>query len=70
MKKLNYSLEQLMKDARNKFDWNVDRVTLASQFARVNEITELPTMLVEFDQKDMEKFYLGLIKSLEGEIFK
>ena len=70
MKKLNYSLEQLMKDARNKFDWNVDRITLASQFARVNEITELPTMLVEFDQKDMEKFYLGLIKSLEGEIFK
>lgn len=70
MKQLDYSLDQLIKDVRNKFDWNVDRVTLASQFARVKEITELPTMLVEFDQKEMEKFYLDLIKSLEGDIFK
>lgn len=70
MKQLDYSLDQLMKDARSKFDWNVDRVTLASQFARVKEITELPTMLKEFKQEKMEKFYLNLIKSLEGEIFK
>jgi hypothetical protein len=47
-------------------------VTLASQFIKVKELKqeEFPKMLVKFDTKDMERFFLGLAKSLEAEIFK
>lgn len=70
MKSIDYNLDQLIRDAKAKFDWHIDRVTLASQFMKVKEIKDMPTMLVPFNQKDMEKFFLKLAKSLEGEILK
>ena len=66
----NYPLDQLIRDSKAKFDWHIDKVTLASQFVKVKEIMDLPTMLVPFNQKDMKKFFLDLAKSLEGGIFK
>jgi|SRR3989344_2268826 len=70
LKTTDYSLDQLIKDARVKFDWYIDKITLASQFVKVKSLSGFPTMLVEFNKKDMEKFYLKLAKSLESEIFK
>lgn len=68
----NYSLERLIIDAKIKFDWHIDNITLASQFTRVKDltITDVPKMLVPFNQKAMEKFFLGLAKSLKSQIFK
>ena len=70
MQAFDYSLGQLIKDSKVKFDWHIDQVTLASQFIKVKEFGDFPTMLVPFDKKDMEKFFLALAKSLEGGIFK
>ena len=70
MKTTGYSLNQLIKDAKIKFDWHIDKVTLASQLIKVKEISDMPTILVPFDRKDMEKFFLKLAKSLETDIFK
>jgi len=72
MQKGDYSLEKLIMDAKAKFDWDIDRVSLASQFIRVKELRqdEFPKMFVPFDKKDMEKFFLDLAKSLENNIFK
>lgn len=70
VKSYDYSLDQLIKNAKAKFDWHIDKVTLASQFVKVKEISDLPTMLKPFNQKDMEKFFLDLAKSLESKIFK
>jgi len=53
----NYSLERLIIDAKIKFDWHIDNITLASQFARVKDLSL------------MEKFFLELSKSLKGQIF-
>lgn len=68
----NYSLERLIVDAKTKFDWHIDNITLASQFARVKDlsITDIPKMLVPFNQKAMEKSFLNLAKSLKNRIFK
>ncbi|MBI3384876.1 nucleotidyl transferase AbiEii/AbiGii toxin family protein [Candidatus Gottesmanbacteria bacterium] len=67
----NYSLERLIVDAKTKFDWHIDNITLASQFTRAKDLslTELPKILVPFNQKDMEKFFLGLARSLKNKIF-
>lgn len=72
LKKLRYSLSKLILDAKAKFDWHIDPVTLGSQFFKVKDFpkSDFPKMLIDFDQKAMEKFFTDLAKSLEKEIFK
>jgi hypothetical protein len=64
-----FSLEQILHRMEEKFSMTVDPFFVTSQFLRVKDITDLPTMLIPFDKKEMEDFYLKLAKSLEGEIF-
>ena len=66
----NYSLDKLILDAKAKFDWDIDRVTLASQFTRVKDFKDMPVMLKPFNRKKMEDFFLALAKQFEDEIFK
>ena len=70
LKSFNYSLDKLISDAKAKFDWHIDKVTLASQFVKVKELDDLPTILVPFDKKEMEEFFLKLAISLDSKIFK
>jgi predicted nucleotidyltransferase component of viral defense system len=73
-KKENYNLDDLIINSKAKFDWDIDRVNLTSQFLRakdfLKETKAFPKMLVPFNPKEMENFFLKLAKSLEGEIFK
>lgn len=68
----DYSLDKLILDAKAKFDWYIDSVTLSSQFLKVKEFNkeDFPKMLVSFDRKAMEDFFINLARSLEKEIFK
>lgn len=66
----NYPLDKLIIDAKAKFDWHIEKSTLASQFLRVKDFTDEPLMLVPLDRKKMEDFFLKLSKSLEKDIFK
>lgn len=57
MKSIDYTLDQLIRDAKVKFDWHIDQATLASQFIKVKEIEDLPTILASFNRKDMDNFF-------------
>ena len=73
LKKEKFDLGSLIINSKAKFDWDIDRVNLASQFIRIKEFIkskDYPKMLVPFDQKKMTEFFLKLAKSLENEIFK
>lgn len=70
LKKRDYTLDKLIMDAKAKFDWHIDRGNLGSQFTRVIEFDEIPHMLIPFDKKEMEDFFLKLAKGLEEEIFE
>ena len=70
MQRYNYSLDKLILDAKAKFDWDIDRITLASQFLRVRDIDESAIVIVPFDKKEMDVFFLKLAKELEKKIFK
>lgn len=70
MQSYNYSLDKLILDAKAKFDWDIDRVTLASQFTRVKDFNEIPVILKPFNKKKMEEFFLSLARQLEDKIFK
>jgi predicted nucleotidyltransferase component of viral defense system len=65
-----FSLERLVDLADAKFDWHIEPIQLGENFAKVITLKDFPKMLVPFDQKDMEKFFLDLAKSLKGRIFK
>jgi len=70
MKAQNYSLEYLIKQAKAKFDWHIDPIQLGNKFILVFKKQDFPKMLVPFNRKEMETFFLKLAKRLEGEIFK
>lgn len=70
LQKEDFSLKRLISLAKAKFDWDIDSFQLGETMARVVTHHDLPTMLVPFDRKDMENFFLELAKSLETEIFK
>lgn len=70
MQKYNYPLDKLILAAKAKFDWHIDKITLASQFIKVTDFDESSLMIIPFNKKAMDEFFLSLAKSLEGEIFK
>lgn len=70
IQKKDYSLEKLILDAKAKFDWDIDKINLASQFLRVKELAEPLEMLVPLKRKEMEDFFLELAKNLGKEILK
>ena len=65
-----YALDKLIISAKSKFDWHIDKATLASQFLRTKDFNESSMLLVPFNKKKMDDFFLGLAKSLEKDIFK
>jgi len=72
MKNSNFNLNQLILDAKIKFDWHIDKLTLASQLLRVKEIKilETPKILVPFDKKEMDDFFIKEAKKLTSSILK
>ena len=70
MNKYGYSLDKLILAAKAKFDWDIDRITLASQFIKAGDFDESSLMIVSFDKKEMDAYFLSLAKSLKKDIFK
>jgi len=68
-KESDFALENLIMDAKAKFDWHIDSLLLGAKLRKATRITDLPRMLIPFNKKDMEAFFLKLAKSLEGDIF-
>lgn len=72
MKSGNFNLSQLILDAKIKFDWHIDKLTLVSQLLRVKEIKvlETPKTLVPFDKKEMDNFFIEEAQKLGSSILK
>lgn len=64
MKKRNWPLDDLIKYARAKFDWQVDPIQLGSQLLRVKDIHDDPILTDRRDFGVMEEFILGEAKKL------
>lgn len=69
-KKEKFELDWLINLAKAKFDWHIDPIQLGETFTEVIAYEDVPKMIVPFDKKEMEEFFLKLAKSLEKEIFK
>ena len=70
LQKNNYSLEKIRRDAVVKHGVSIETIQLSRQFLRVVEFEDLPKILVPFNPKDMQKFFLYQAKKLKKEILK
>lgn len=70
IKQEEYSWEQLFGRVKDKFGVSFEEVTVVTQFAHVQDVTDYPTMLVAFNKQEMIDFYLSEAKKLEPKIFK
>lgn len=70
LQKNNWSIKKIRKDSVVKHGIHIDTIQLSRQFLRVVEFEDLPKLLVPFDKKDMEEFFLQQAKKLKGEILK
>ena len=69
-KKTDFTWKRLISDAKAKFDWHIDPLLLGAKLKKVTDILDLPKMLVPFDRKKMEEFFLSEAKKLKKEILK
>lgn len=69
LREQNWKLDKLKMDSANKFGIHTDELELAKKFLMVSEFVDFPKMLVPFDRKEMEKFFLAQVKSLKSQIF-
>lgn len=62
------NLDRLISDAKAKFDWHIDPLLLGAKLKKVTNILDLPKMLLPFNRKDMEKFFLDEARKLKPKI--
>ena len=70
LKDSNFSITSLIQDAKAKFDWHIDPLTLSSQFLRSVDITAIHKILVPFDSKAMDQFFIKQADLLKQRVLK
>ena len=70
VQKTKYDINDLVKFAKIKFDWQIEPLQLARRFLEVISATDYPEMLIPFNKKEIESFFLNEAKKLKKEIFK
>ncbi len=68
--KQKYSVTDLIKKAKLKFDWHVDPLKLASQFLLSTELKDYPRFIEKINHKDWQKFFDKEMKKLKNNIGK
>ena len=66
--KYGFSLNDLIKKARLKFDWDIDPIKLGSQFLLVTELKDYPRLIKPLKEKDWHNYFLEEAKKLENRI--
>lgn len=70
IKKAKWSIDELIKKAKIKFDWHVDPIQLGSQFLQATILKDYPRMLVKINDKLWQNFFTKEAASLKKDILK
>ena len=69
-KEMDLDFDKIRKDSAIKFEIRSDLIHMVRQFLRVIEFKDYPKMLVPFNRREMEKFFLEEAKKLGKQILK
>ncbi|MBI5022951.1 MAG: nucleotidyl transferase AbiEii/AbiGii toxin family protein [Candidatus Magasanikbacteria bacterium] len=70
LKKENWTIADLIKKAKIKFDWHVDAMQLGAQFLQATIVKDYPRMIKKIDHQIWQKFFLKEAKRLNSEVLK
>lgn len=69
-KKRGFLMNDLIKNAKIKFDWHIDPIQLGTQFIRADEARDYPKMIKKIKNKEWQNFFLEEAKKLKQEILE
>ncbi len=67
-KSQKYTIKELIKLAKAKFDWHIDALQLGTQFIKAKKTKDLPRMLIPLNEKEWHTFFEKEAKKLKGRI--
>lgn len=70
VKKYQYSIEKLRMLAKQKFDWHIDPLLLASKLFEVDKYLDDPILLAEFDRQKLSDFFQQEAQSMRTKILE
>lgn len=68
LKKYKFNLEDLIRKARIKFDWNIDYIQLGTQFMEAGELKDYPRLLEHLPESSWRDFFLTEAKKFKNKI--
>jgi len=70
IKKYNYSIDDLIKKAKIKFDCHVDPIKLGSQFLKVIDLKDYPKLIEPLNEDDWQGYFKKEAQSLSSQIIE
>lgn len=68
IEKEKYKFEQLLADAKVKFDWHIDSLDLGSQLLKAKDVKDYPRMIKKIDPRKWQDFFLKEAEKLGKDI--
>src|SRR3989338_6577730 len=68
--KMKFSMVDLIKKAKIKFDWHIDPLQLGAQFMKAREAKDYPRMIKKIDDKEWQNFFIKEASKLKKEILR
>ncbi|MCJ7804184.1 nucleotidyl transferase AbiEii/AbiGii toxin family protein [Patescibacteria group bacterium] len=68
-KQYSFSLDDLVRKARLKFDWDVDWLKLGSQFLLATELKDYPKLVKPLEESKWQGYFLDEAKKIGRKIF-
>jgi predicted nucleotidyltransferase component of viral defense system len=68
IKKTGYTIENLIKKTKIKFDWHIDYLQLGSQFMLAKTVKDYPRMIFKLKNEEWQEFFISQAKNFSGKI--
>lgn len=68
IQKTGWTIKELRKDARAKFDWYIDSLKLGAQFLIVTQLKDYPKLIKPLQGADWQNFFKNEAKKLKEDI--
>ncbi len=65
-----YAFQDLLKQAKAKFDWHIDPVQLGTRLLQAKEMRDFPRMIKKIDHEEWQQFFIIEAKKLSKKIFE
>ncbi|TAN58057.1 hypothetical protein EPN15_02225 [Patescibacteria group bacterium] len=70
IRKFGWSINELIKKAKIKFDWHIDPLQLGTQFIKAADATDLPRMIEKINHQEWRDFFIREAEKLKSQIIK